>query len=98
MFMWPINIIFIIYICPKICNVYFITFKIFNTFTKDRFPQISNANREWLNKNLGDMDLNTINIDNITNGFVNAVRKRADDYNKHITSRAKNYNSKIIKN
>ena len=70
---------------------------IFNTFTKDRFPQISNANREWLNKNLGDMDLNTINIDNITNGFVNAVRKRADDYNKHITSRAKNYNSKIIK-
>ena len=70
---------------------------IFNVFTKDRFPQISNANREWLNKNLGDMDLKTINIDDITNGFVNAVRNRADDYAKNITLRAKNYNSKIIK-
>jgi len=70
---------------------------IFNVFTKDRFPQISNANREWLNKNLGDMDLKTINIDDITNGFVNAVRNRADDYAKNITLRSKNYNSKIIK-
>ena len=70
---------------------------IFNTFTKDRFPQISNANREWLNKNLGDMDLNTINVMDITNGFVNSIKKRSNDYNKNITLRAKNYNSKIIK-
>ena len=70
---------------------------IFNTFTKDRFPQISNANREWLNKNLGDMDLNTINVDNITDGFVNAIKDRAKHYKTTITDRAKNYNSKIIK-
>ena len=70
---------------------------IFNVFTKDRFPQISNANREWLNKNLGDMDLKTINVDDITNGFVNSIKKRSEDYAKNITLRAKNYNSKIIK-
>jgi len=70
---------------------------IFNVFTKDRFPQISNANREWLNKNLGDMDLNTINVDDITDGFVNAIKDRAKHYKTTITNRAKNYNSKIIK-
>ena len=70
---------------------------IIETFTAKRFPQISNANREWLNKNLGDMDLNLIEVDKITNKFVNTIKKRSENYRTNITERAKNYNSKIIK-
>tara|TARA_R100000963_G_scaffold22876_1_gene15884 strand:+ start:1271 stop:3415 length:2145 start_codon:yes stop_codon:yes gene_type:complete len=70
---------------------------IIETFTAKRFPQISNANREWLNKNLGDMDLNLIEVDKITNKFVNTIKNRSESYRKNITERAKNYNSKIIK-
>ena len=70
---------------------------IIETFTAKRFPQISNANREWLNKNLGDMDLNLIEVDKITNKFVNTIKNRSENYRKNITERAKNYNSKIIK-
>ena len=70
---------------------------IVDTFTAQRFPQISNANREWLNKNLGELDLNLIEVDKITNKFVNTVKNRSESYRKHISERAKNYNSKIIK-
>tara|TARA_X000000368_G_scaffold116074_1_gene90520 strand:- start:206 stop:2359 length:2154 start_codon:yes stop_codon:yes gene_type:complete len=70
---------------------------IVDTFTAQRFPQISTANREWLNKNLGELDLNLIEVDKITNKFVNTIKKRSENYRTNITERAKNYNSKIIK-
>jgi hypothetical protein len=70
---------------------------IVDTFTAQRFPQISTANREWLNKNLGELDLNLIEVDKITNKFVNTIKKRSENYKTNITERAKNYNSKIIK-
>lgn len=63
---------------------------VLNKFTKDRFKTITDENLNFLNKYFGDVDLDTINIDDVSNQFVNTLRKSKEDLEKAINDRARN--------
>ena len=62
---------------------------IVNNFTKDRFPQISNANRQFLNETFPDIDMSKVDTKGFTNNFVNTLIKEQQKLNQAINLRAR---------
>ena len=63
---------------------------IISAFTKNRFPQLSDANRKYLNDNFGNVDIDGIDPKIITDNFVNTLVKAQDDITIAINKQARN--------
>jgi len=63
---------------------------IINQFTKNRFPQINDANRKWMNENFGTVNLDNIDPKIITNKFVNSLVEAQDNITKKINEKGRN--------
>jgi hypothetical protein len=63
---------------------------IINQFTKNRFPQINDANRKWMNENFGTVNLDNIDPKIITNKFINSLVEAQDNITKKINEKARN--------
>jgi len=64
---------------------------IISAFTKNRFPQLSDANRKYLNDNFGNVDIDAIDPKIITDNFVNTLVKAQDDCNKQTSKKFKKW-------
>lgn len=62
---------------------------IVNNFTKDRFPQISNANRQFLNETFPDIDMSKLDTKAFTNNFVDTLITEQKKINEAINFRAR---------
>ena len=63
---------------------------IINRFTKNRFTEINEANRKFMNENFGFLDIDNIDPKLITDKFVNSLKTAQDDITKAINLKARN--------
>ena len=62
---------------------------IVNNFTKDRFPQISNTNRKFLNETFPDIDMSKVDTKGFTNNFVDTLVKEQEKISQAINFKAR---------
>tara|TARA_R100000231_G_scaffold76933_1_gene59738 strand:- start:18 stop:2090 length:2073 start_codon:yes stop_codon:yes gene_type:complete len=63
---------------------------VISNFTKNRFPQITEANRKWMNENFSFLNVDDIDPKIITNKFVNSLVEAQDNITKKINEKARN--------
>tara|TARA_A100001391_G_scaffold81438_1_gene53081 strand:- start:18 stop:2090 length:2073 start_codon:yes stop_codon:yes gene_type:complete len=63
---------------------------VISNFTKNRFPQINEANRKWMNENFSFLNVDDIDPKIITNKFVNSLVEAQDNITKKINEKARN--------